>query len=116
MKNFLAALIIFLSHSLISAERDVRDGWCDSMQGVAEFRTKDGTYVDCLTEQYAVEVEYDNNWKEGVGQALHYAESTGKEAAIVFVKRAKSRKDYLSELLRVINKYNLPIEVFVVEE
>ena len=34
----------------------------------------------------------------------------------VFVKRAKSRKDYLSELLRVINKYNLPIEVFVVEE
>ena len=47
MKNFLAALIIFLSHSLISAERDVRDGWCDSMQGVAEFRTKDGTYVDC---------------------------------------------------------------------
>ena len=46
MKNFLAALIIFLSHSLISAERDVRDGWCDSMQGIAEFRTKDGTYVD----------------------------------------------------------------------
>jgi len=116
MKFLAFTIVLFLSNVVISAERDVRDVWCNSMKGIAEFRTKDGTYVDCLTEQYAVEVEYDNNWKEGVGQALHYAESTGKEAAIVFVKRAKSRKDYLSELLRVINKYNLPIEVFVVEE
>ena len=41
---------------MLSAERDIRDNWCNSMQGIAEFRTKDGTYVYCLTEQYAVEV------------------------------------------------------------
>ena len=116
MKFIALAFITSLLPVLHAAEKDIANQWCQSMSGINEFRTKDGTYVDCLTEQYAVEVEYDNNWKEGVGQALHYAESTGKEAAIVFVKRAKSRKDYLSELLRVINKYNLPIEVFVVEE
>ena len=33
------------------------------MGGITEFRTKDGTYVDCLTEEYAVEVEFDYNWK-----------------------------------------------------
>ena len=54
---------------------------------------------------------YSKNQKDFIYDWLEQliSESTGKEAAIVFVKRAKSRKDYLSELLRVINKYNLPI-------
>jgi len=101
---------------LDSAERDISDAWCAKQNGTSQFRTKDGTYVDCLTDQYAVEAEFDNKWKEGIGQALHYAESTDKEAAILFIKRAKSRKNYYDELMRVINKYNLPVRVFIVEE
>ena len=99
-----------------AAESDISDAWCTTQNGISQFRTKDGTYVDCLTDQYAVEAEFDNKWKEGIGQALHYAESTDKEAAILFIKRAKSRKNYHGELMRVINKYNLPIRVFIVEE
>ena len=116
MKIFSLTLISLLSFSVISAEKDISDQWCASQNGVSQFRTKDGTYVDCLTDQYAVEAEFDNKWKEGIGQALHYAESTDKEAAILFIKRAKSRKNYHGELMRVINKYNLPIRVFIVEE
>ena len=111
----MACFIAFLLNANAS-ENDVNVAWCSSMGGESEFRTKDGTYVDCLTDELAIEAEYDYNWKEAIGQSLHYAESTNRTAGILFIKRAKSRKDYRSELLRVINKYNLPIEVFFVEE
>lgn len=111
----MACFIAFMG-SLNASENDVNVAWCASMGGESEFRTKDGTYVDCLTNELAIEAEYDYNWKEAIGQSLHYAESTNRTAGILFIKRAKSRKDYRSELLRVINKYNLPIEVFFVEE
>ncbi len=114
MKKLLTLLL--LSPLVFSAEKDINIAWCASVGGDDEFITKDGSYVDCLTDEYAIEAEYDYKWKEGIGQALHYAESTNKKAAILFIKRAKSRKDYYNEMVRVINKYDLPIRIFVIEE
>ena len=57
-----------------------------------------------------------SKWKEALGQSLHYAESTNKKAAILLIKRQNSKKDYYSELVRVINKFKLPIKVFLVGE
>ena len=116
MNKYLKIIIIILSIKSYSDERDINKAWCFDFGGNDQFRTKDGTYVDCLTDEYAIEAEYDNKWKEGIGQALHYAESTNRKAAILFIKRAKSRKDYYNEMMRVINKYDLPIKVFVIEE
>jgi hypothetical protein len=113
---FLILSLLLVSLIGYSAERDINQAWCSSIGGNIEFRTKDGTYVDCLTSEYAIEAEYDNKWKEGIGQSLHYAESTNKKAGILFIKRAKSRKDYYNEMMRVINRYDLPIRVFVTEE
>lgn len=117
-KIFLTLLfsLSLMSPLVFSAEKDINIAWCASVGGVDEFRTKDGTYVDCLTDEYAIEVEYDYKWKEAIGQSLHYAESTNKKAAILFIKRAKSRKDYYNEMMRVIDKYNLPTTVFIVDE
>ena len=114
--NKLLLLILIIPSYLLASESSINEPWCASMDGETEFRTKDGTYVDCLTDKLAIEAEYDYNWKEAIGQSLHYAESTNRAAGILFIKRAKSKKDYRSELLRVINKYNLPIEVFFIEE
>lgn len=117
-KIFLTLLfsLSLMSPLVFSAEKDINIAWCASIGGVDEFRTKDGTYVDCLTDEYAIEVEYDYKWKEAIGQSLHYAESTNKKAAILFIKRAKSRKDYYNEMMRVIDKYNLPTTVFIADE
>lgn len=98
------------------SENSINIRWCASKAGVSEFRTKDGTFVDCLTDIYAVEAEFDNKWKEAIGQSLHYAESTNRRAAILFIKRQNSRKDYYGELERVINKYRLPITVFTINQ
>jgi|TARA_B100000767_G_C19558347_1_gene447979 hypothetical protein len=115
MKNILI-LIMTLTPFMFGAERDVNAIWCAGMGGDDQFITKDGTYVDCLTNEYAIEAEYDYNWKEAIGQSLHYAESTNKKAGILFIQRAKSKKDYLNEMLRVIEKYQLPIKVFIIKE
>ena len=101
---------------LIASEAEINKIWCDSQNGLAEIQTKDKTFVDCLTNIYSVEAEYDYNWKEAIGQSLHYAETTGKEAAILLIIREESTKNYLSELKRVIKKFNLPITIFIVSE
>ena len=98
------------------SEKSISKRWCANKGGTSEFRTKDGTYVDCLTDIYAVEAEFDNKWKEAIGQSLHYAEATNKKAAILLIKRKQSNKDYYNEMMSVINKYNLPIKVFLIDE
>ena len=99
-----------------TSEKPIANKWCRNNSGTSEFRTKDGTYVDCLTDVYALEAEFDDNWKESIGQSLHYAESTDKKAAILLIKRKKSKKDYHDLLKRVIDKYNLPITIFLIDE
>lgn len=115
MKKLLLFAVFF---TLIgeASEKSINESWCLEMGGITEHRTSYGTYVDCLTEDLAIEVEYDYNWKESIGQALHYAEATNSTAAILLIKRKKSRVNYLEQLNVVINKYDLPIKVFVTNE
>ena len=109
-------ICLFSSGLLNAAEKDINEKWCIANGGITEYRTKDGTYVDCLTDTYAIEVEYDYNWKESIGQTLHYAETTGKQPAILFIKRKLSKKDYLQELKRTVVEFKLPIKLFVINE
>jgi hypothetical protein len=115
-KIIFSLLIISFSFSITASEAEITKVWCDSQKGLAEIQTKDKTFVDCLTSIYSVEAEYDYNWKEAIGQSLHYAETTGKEAAILLIIRKKSNKNYLNELERVIDRFDLPITIFTVSE
>ena len=109
-------LVLFFAAESYASENEINNSWCATMNGISQFTTKDRTSVDCLTNDFAVEVEYDYNWKEAIGQSLHYAETTNKQAAILFIKRKETKKDYLNELNRVITKFQLPIRVFITEE
>ena len=113
-KNILLLLFCISFGFVEASEKDINESWCSSMGGVTEFRTKDSTYVDCLTEEYAIEVEFDYNWKEAIGQSLHYAETTGKKAAIVIIRRSNSNKDYFAELSRVVVEFRLPINLILI--
>ena len=107
---------MFFSAQSYASEIEINNSWFATMYGISQFTTKDRTSVDCLTNNFAVEVEYDYNWKEAIGQSLHYAETTNKQAAILFIKRKETKKDYLNELNRVSTKFQLPIRVFITEE
>ena len=115
MKKLLLFAVFFTLMGEAS-EKSINESWCSEMDGMTEHRTSYGTYVDCLTKDLAIEVEYDYNWKESIGQALHYAEATNRSAAILLIKRKKTRVNYLEQLNAVINKYDLPIKVFVTNE
>lgn len=67
---------IFLSLSLLLAagcshaplhEKDYQRWWCEKHGGELEYRLPDNTRIDCLTNEYAVEVEYALKWAESIG-------------------------------------------------
>ena len=41
--------------------------------------------IDVLTDNYAIEVERLEKWHEGIGQAAHYAVSTGKVGCLAII-------------------------------
>ena len=64
-KSLILLILCFFNTSIYSqfSEKEINKAWCTKQMGVSEFRTKYGTYVDCLTDEYAVESEFDFNWK-----------------------------------------------------
>ena len=109
-------MLIFNINFINAAEKDINEEYCKSMNGITEYRTKYGTFVDCLTDEYAIEAEYDYNWKDAVGQSLHYSEATGKKPFIILIKRSYSKKDYFGELQKLVVEFNLPIKILVINE
>lgn len=116
-KSLILILLCFFNTFIYTQfnEKELNEEWCKKQMGVPEYRTKYGTYVDCLTDEYAVESEFDFNWKESIGQSLHYAQATERKAAILFIKTNRSKKDYINELNDVIKFFDLPIKVFVID-
>jgi hypothetical protein len=112
----LSTLCVLLS-TLCHAERlhpesHYRDMWCKENFGKAEVTLPDRTRADCLTESYAVEIEFADKWKSGIGQSLWYAMQTGKKAAIVLVIEKTVHNKYWIRLNSVIVQYKLPIQAF----
>ena len=61
--------------------------------------------MDCLTNQYAVEFDFAPKWHECIGQALNYAEKTGKQATCVLImERGERDLKYLKRLRNVAYK------------
>ncbi len=70
----------------------------------------DRTRIDCLTDEYAIEVDFSKKWAESVGQSLYYAEMTGKKPAVALIVR-DNRKDkrHLKRLRVLANKFDIKI-------
>jgi len=44
-----------------------------------------GARADCISEEFAIEVDLSNKWAEAIGQSLHYASEKNLKAGIVLV-------------------------------
>jgi hypothetical protein len=82
-------------------EKDYQRSWCTKHKGELEHRLSDGTRVDCLTSEYAVEVEYAHKWAEAIGQSLYYAKMTGRKPGIVLIKSEKGDERFARRLREV---------------
>jgi hypothetical protein len=44
-----------------------------------------GGRIDCLSDEFAIEVDWAPKWAEAVGQSLYYAQATGRKPAIILL-------------------------------
>ena len=89
--------------------------WCTAHDGEQEYTLIDKARVDCLTKDYAIEVDRPERWAESIGQALFYAASTGRRAGIVMIMGADSDR-YMRRLRMAIRAHDLDITVWTVIE
>jgi hypothetical protein len=95
-------------------ERYYQTQLCNKLNGKMEYVLKDRTRVDCLTDHYAIEVDFARKWAESIGQSLFYAEMTDKAPAIGLIVDSGKDEKYLKRLKLIANKFN--IKIFEIEK
>ena len=86
---------------------------CNELNGVMEYRLSDRTRVDCLTQEYAIEVDFAKKWAESIGQALYYSQMTSKQPAVALIV-ADNEYRFVKRLEKVTDKFL--IKVFIIEK
>lgn len=92
------------------SERSVQECACARLQ--LEVMLPSGTRADCVSDTHAIEVEATQDWAQGIGQSLHYAEQLDKKA-FVFLFCERQPETCLSHQLRLestIAAHGLPVE------
>lgn len=90
-------------------EKYYQTNMCQQLGGDMEYILFDKTRVDCLTSEYAIEVDFAKKWAEGIGQALYYAEITGKKPAVALIVEEDEDKKYIDRLDRVASKFGIRV-------
>lgn len=61
-----------------------RDVLAEELGGQHEVPVEGGR-IDVLTDTQAIELDWPHKWHEGLGQALHYADATGKQGVLALI-------------------------------
>jgi len=86
--------------------------WCSEQGGAMETVPRAGLRVDCETDTHAIEFDFAPKWAESVGQALAYAEATGKHAGIVLILERPGDARFLDKLKLAVAGAAAPIDVW----
>jgi len=87
---------------------------CNELGGEMEYVLQDKTRVDCLTDEYAIEVDFAKKWAEGVGQSLYYAHMTGRKPAVGFIMNSEKDKRYFKRINALAKEYE--IKIYIIEK
>jgi hypothetical protein len=113
MKNLIAVLLAVLMFAPPAiAGRSETFYQRKHCRGALEARMPNGTRADCLTGTHAIEFDFARKWLEAIGQSLNYAEQTGLRAGITLICEKPKDKRKMEMLLNLIDRYNLPIDVW----
>lgn len=105
---FLIALSLEAKH--LNKEKVYQEYFCNKFGGVTEYRLEDKTRVDCLLDEYAIEVDFAQKWAESIGQSLYYASQTSRKAAVLLIMEDMQQdKKYLDRLENVSTQHNIDI-------
>lgn len=113
MNRTILLLALLFTSSIGAAERDHQNAWCTPDVGVTEYVLLDRTRVDCLTDSHAIEFDFAPKWAEAIGQALWYAQQTGRRGGVVLIVEKESDRKHWIRLNKIIHHYFLPIDAWV---
>lgn len=112
IKFLLFALLLSLTLNAkhLHKEKIYQEHFCNTFGGITEYRLKDKTRVDCLLDEYALEVDFAQKWAESIGQSLYYASQTSRKAGVLLIMEDSNKdKKYLHRLENVSRKHNIDI-------
>ena len=78
------APVVLLRISDATSESAWSEALASALGGRTEVPVANGR-IDILSEHYAIEVDRLNKWHEGIGQAAHYSQATGKIACLALI-------------------------------
>ncbi len=90
-------------------ERAFQEKWCRKAGGVMEYVLPDRTRVDCVTPEFAVEVDFASKWAEAVGQALYYSIMTEKRPGILLIMEGEGDRRFLDRALVISKRLGITV-------
>jgi hypothetical protein len=93
----------------LNHEKYYQQIWCDQHGGVTEYRLEDGTRVDCLLPDYAIEFDFASKWAESIGQALYYGLMTDRQPGVVLILEQPRDRRYLPRIKTVADDLDLEL-------
>lgn len=109
----LLALSLYAKH--IHKEKVYQEHFCKQLGGIMEYQLEDKTRVDCLADEYAIEVDFAQKWAESIGQSLYYASKTSRKPAVLLIMENQKRDSkYLRRLEDVSQKHQ--IDIWLIDE
>jgi hypothetical protein len=115
MKKYLF-LLLFSTNALASTEAYNNNIYCSAMRGQQEYKLENRVRVDCLTDKYAIEMDWANKWYEGITQSLYYAMKTGKQAKLVLIMKSNDDAKYVTRAKETVDFYQLPVELELLKD
>ncbi len=97
--------------SVLRSEKDYARRWCELHDG-QEPTLGDGTRPDCFTNSHVVEFDWGNGMKpyECIGQALHYAELTGKQPLCILIRKQSQSIDSFKKYVQRANPRHVEVK------
>ena len=107
----IAIIAWFVVPAFAETERYYQKRFCTGMK--LEVTTQSGSRADCVSDEYAIEVDFSKKWAEAIGQSLHYASELNRKAGIVLVcKNTLKCAAHGYRLESTIKANKLPITVW----
>ncbi len=97
-------------------EKEYQELWCLKAGGTLEEVLPDKTRVDCITEKYAVEIDFAEKWAEAVGQALYYGLITEKLPAVLLIVESPADRRYLDRIIVVAANVGISVWTITPQE
>ena len=118
MKYLFLLLALYAGTCIAATEEEHTIPWCESLGGKykrADVKLADGTFPDCVTDEYIIEVDRAHKWYEGIGQSLHYAFMDGKRKPMLALIVFSEKDNRFVERAKAIGRSNCPkIKVVVI--